>query len=118
MKVYAVISCIVFLTVPTNIGRLIACSKCMDNSYHCKEPYDYKNYHKVKGGCDCECWRYPRSLDRGKCRKCQHYHAPDDSKLEVFRKKECSKQSKKSGSRDSQGRIDKPTTKKIIVREE
>lgn len=68
---------------------LIVCSvsaspDCLDNSYHanrCLGRYDYKNYHSVH--CDCRCERYARSLDRGTCRRCQHYRIPYDPKLHV-----------------------------------
>ena len=57
---------------------------CMDNSYHanrCEATYDYKNYHYVQ--CDCPCERYARSLERGTCRRCLHYHIPRDTKIKV-----------------------------------
>jgi hypothetical protein len=57
---------------------------CMDNSWHLKQPYDYKEFHYVSasdgGYCHCPCSQYiaqyGKSISRGRCPVCKHYHVP------------------------------------------
>lgn len=52
---------------------------CMENSYHTKEPYDYKNYHYVD--CTCPCTRQQQiSAVRGICSECGHCRDPQETR--------------------------------------
>ena len=57
---------------------------CMDNSWHLKRPYDYKEFHYVTasdgGYCKCPCSKYiaqyGKQCPRGRCPVCKHYRVP------------------------------------------
>lgn len=57
---------------------------CMDNSWHLKQPYDYKEFHYVTasdgGYCKCPCSKYiaqyGKQFPRGRCPVCGHYRVP------------------------------------------
>ena len=63
---------ILFVLVSTTILR--AEIGCMTKSKHLESAFDYKNYHYVQ--CNCPCWKYETSSDRGICSQCGHYHEP------------------------------------------
>lgn len=63
---------------------------CMDNSWHLKKSYDYKNFHYVTDTvdpddpnanyCQCPCdqyiAQYGKQVPRGRCPVCKHYRVP------------------------------------------
>ena len=72
---------------------------CMDNSWHLKQPYDYKEFHYVTssdgGYCKCQCSKhiaqYGKQFPRGRCPVCKHYRVPQPvviikNALEAYKK--------------------------------
>lgn len=52
---------------------------CMENSYHTKQAYDYKNYHYVD--CTCPCTKQQQiSSVRGICSECGHCRDPQETR--------------------------------------
>ncbi len=45
---------------------------CLDNSKHLTERFDNKSYQPVS--CNCPCWKYKTSDNRGECSRCGHAH--------------------------------------------
>jgi len=60
-----------FTTIFPQIG-------CIDNSKHLdtSDGCDDKRYHYVY--CTCNCERYLRTYNRGRCEQCWHYHIPQE----------------------------------------
>jgi hypothetical protein len=68
--------CAIIITLINSVTLLHARQDCLDNSYHLKRKYDYKNYHYV--ACTCPCSEYQNFSNRGECQQCRHYHVPKD----------------------------------------
>jgi len=59
-----------FLLLTVLGGYLYAAVGCMDNSWHLKKKYDYKEYHHVH--CTCPCEQQYEIMRNGRCFKCKH----------------------------------------------
>jgi len=82
MNFNAIMSLLVFLTCIFHM--CFGEPGCMDNSWHLKQPYDYKELHYATtsdgGYCKCPCSqhiaKYGKAFSQNKCPVCMHTRTP------------------------------------------